>query len=160
MNPLLYFLKHHIPLNFRTSRFHEKRTSQGWNFLSGFPSIFNFFSAKKIFIRKKKNFEIKKVFFHHFFLSNFDWKKWVLMKIKIFHIIFWWEHSLKTLKIDDLYIKIIISLNQFCKKNSPSGGPPTGSRLKRRACLRRPAVRGLKRAKKPSKIRFFGKIWF
>ena len=50
------------------------------------------------------------------------------MKIKIFHIIFWWEHSLKTLKIDDLYIKII-SLNQFCKKIRLAAGPLPGVTL-------------------------------
>ena len=61
----------------------------------------------------------------YFFMKYFDKKThWKHLKMMIF-----------TLKI--------INFDQFYTKISPSGEPPTGSHLRRWACLRRPAARGL-----------------
>ena len=49
---------------------------------------------------------------------------------------------MKTLENDDFYIKIV-NFDQFRKKKSPSGGPPTGSHLRRWGCFRRTVARGL-----------------
>ena len=78
----------------------------------------------------------------------------VLMRFDIRNIFFESNYHekihLKHMKIMIFSLKIII-FDQFCNKNSPSGGPPTGSHLRRWACLRRPAARGLKRVNKYSK---------
>jgi len=51
------------------------------------------------------------------------------------------------MKIMIFSLKLII-FDQFCNKNSPCGEHPTGSHLRRWACLRRPAARELKRVEK------------
>ena len=99
----------------------------------------------------------------------------VLMKFDVRIIIFESNYHekvhLKHMKIMIFLLKFII-FDQFRNKNSPSGGPPTGSHLRRWACLRRPAARGLKRVNKYSKTilsihvenyeipyRFFWSFW-
>ena len=76
-------------------------------------------------------------------MKYFDKKThWKYLKLMDFTYTFKLTLKTKTLENDDFYIKII-NFDQYIKKNSPSGEPPTGSHLRRWACLWRPAARGL-----------------
>ena len=60
------------------------------------------------------------------------------------------KYTGKTIKMIN-FVKKTINFDFFCKKISPSGGPPLGKLLKRRAGLRRPAAPGLKCVKNTRK---------
>ena len=54
---------------------------------------------------------MKKNIFHQILI-----RKWIYMKVALFYNKNWWQNWLKTLEIDDFYIKII-NFDEFCKKN-------------------------------------------
>ena len=70
-----------------------------------------------------------------------DWMKFDIRNM-FFESNYHEKVHLKYMKIMIFSLKFII-FDQFCNKNSPSGGPPTGSHLGRWARLRRTAARGL-----------------
>ena len=72
---------------------------------------------------------------------------WELFKIKMscykkIHESFHWKTHEKIHENNDFYPKIF-NFDQFCKKNSPSGGPPTGGHLRRWAASGGPLRGGL-----------------